>query len=79
MSKELEQQQAEFARKQLEAEDRVRQSEFDRAEIKVKLIDNGVLVKTGNSWLAFDQWERAAVFIGERLKTLDKKRKESAR
>lgn len=46
------------------------QKAHDQAEIKVKLIDNGVLVKIGPGWFAFDSWVRASECIGRRIETL---------
>lgn len=71
---ELELAQDRFAREQLEDDERLQQSQSDRAEIKIKLLDNGLLIKTGPSWLAFPTWKEASEFVGARIKALEKKR-----
>ncbi len=48
----------------------VRQSNSDRATIKVQLIDNGVLVKDGAGARAFPSWYDASAFIKTRLDEL---------
>lgn len=63
--------QADFARSQIARE---HQSADDRAEIKVKVIENGVLVKTGEGWFSFPDWDSAAPYIGRRIEALRKKR-----
>lgn len=72
--RDLDAEQKQFARQQLEAEDRAQQSASDKAEIKIKLIDNGLLVKTGQSWLAFTSWTEASAFVNARIVALKKKR-----
>lgn len=47
------------------------QSAQDRAEIKVKLIENGVLVKVGPEWFSFKTWDEASSHIGGRLERLE--------
>lgn len=53
------------------------QRHTDQAEIKVKLIENGVLVRCGDGWFSFDTWEKASAHIAERLKALEKKRQQA--
>lgn len=55
------------------------QSASDRAEIKIKLIENGVLVKIGPEWFSFKTWEEASVHIDARLEKLAKVRQEVPR
>lgn len=54
--------------------DNKEQSAHDKAQIVVKLIENGVLVKTGPAWFSFATWPEAAEHIGQRLKTLQGER-----
>ena len=70
----IDDEQADFARKQLEADEREKQSAMDRAEIKVKLLENGVLVKTGQGWFSFKTWSEASFHINSRIKALLSKR-----
>ena len=37
---------------------------IDQSEIKIKLIRNGVLVKTRKGWFSFPNWNEASIFIG---------------
>jgi len=55
------------------------QSVADRAEIKVKLIDNGILVKQGPSWRTFNNWFDASIHIGARIEKLKKEWSEKPR
>lgn len=43
------------------------QSAHDRAEIKIKVLSNGILVKAGIEWSAFPNWVLASDYIAERL------------
>lgn len=52
------------------------QSQTDQAEIKIKLIENGVLVKTGAGWFTFDDDEAAWRHVKARLAALRAKREE---
>lgn len=54
--------------------DPVEQSAEARAEIKVKLIENAILVKAGPGWLSFETWDKASSHIGARLEKLKKER-----
>lgn len=47
------------------------QARIDRSEIKIRLIRNGVLVKTKNGWFTFPSWEAASPFIGESLRDIE--------
>ena len=60
-------------------EDRAQQSAHDRAEIKIKLIENGVLVKGGIEWFSFKTWDEASKHIGARLEKLKKTRADQAK
>ncbi len=46
---------------------------FD-GNISVRLIENGLLVKTGPGWLFFLTWEKASEHIEKRLQALEKER-----
>ena len=46
------------------------QADHDRAEIKVKVIANGLLVKIASGWFAFDTWEKASAHIALEIKSL---------
>ena len=50
------------------------QSANDRAEIKIRLIDNGYLVGSGSRWLAFKSWEEASRHISSQVMQLMSKR-----
>lgn len=50
------------------------QSEYDNAVIKVKLIENAVLVGAGTGWFSFPDWEKASHHVGARLKILQEQR-----
>lgn len=50
------------------------QSAEARAEIKVKLIENGVLIKLGPGWLAFPTWPEASAHIAARIEKLKRER-----
>lgn len=50
------------------------QAEQARAEIKIRVIDNAVLVGTAGRWLAFGTWDEASKMIGARVKDLFSKR-----
>lgn len=43
------------------------QAEQDKAEIKVKVINNGILVKAGEGWFTFKTWDEASIHIGHRI------------
>ncbi len=52
------------------------QSAADKAVIKIKLIENGILVGCGiDGWFSFETWERASEHIGMRIKRLESDRK----
>lgn len=59
------------------------QSAIDRATIKVKLIENSILVGCGpDGWFSFKTWEGkggASEHIAARLERLEKERHEAAR
>ncbi len=55
------------------------QSAHDKAQIVVKLIENGVLVKAGSAWFSFPTWTKASEHIGERLKVLQGERTGAAK
>ncbi len=47
------------------------QSEVEKATIKVKLIENSILVGCGpDGWFSFATWEKASEHIGIRLERL---------
>lgn len=50
------------------------QSANDRSEIKIKVIENGILIRTGSAWLAYDSWARASSAIGHRIEQIKKAR-----
>lgn len=50
------------------------QSEHDRAEIKIKVIENGLIVKTGLGWFAYEDDEKAFANVRARIKALRAKR-----
>ena len=50
------------------------QSAFDKATIKVRLIENAILVTCGEGWLSFETWERASQHIAARVAALKAKR-----
>lgn len=55
------------------------QRDLDLSEIKIRVIENAILVKLGTAWLSFGSWTGkggASEHIGYRLQTLYKKRKE---
>ncbi len=58
---------------------RLQQRNADRAEIKIRLIENGILVGAGQGWFTFQTWERASEHIALRLERLEKERQEAAR
>ncbi len=64
-------------------DDRSRQSIADRSTIKVKLIENGILVGAGaDGYFSFAKWEGkggAGEHIGVRLERLAQERKEIPR
>lgn len=59
--------------------ERSRQSALDRATVKVRLIENGVLVSGGEGWFTFATWAKASEHIGLRLERLAKERQEAPR
>lgn len=60
--------------------DNTQQSAMDRATIRVKLIENGVMVGCGElGWFAFKTWEDASEHIAARLEKLKKLRQEAPR
>ena len=50
------------------------QRAVDQAEIKVRIIDNGLLVRAGRGWLFFKTWEEASAEVGKWLKVVESKR-----
>ncbi len=46
------------------------QSALEKATIKVRLIENGVLVSSGDGWFTFDSWEGASRHIKHRIDSL---------
>lgn len=55
------------------------QREQERAQIKIRLIENAVLVSGGqHGWFSFPTWAAAASHIEARLQALKKKRQEVA-
>ena len=64
-----------FARSQMSAENRESQRQDSQAEIKIKLIENGILVKAGPSgWFTFPDWPTAGKHIAARLEALRRAR-----
>lgn len=49
----------------------------DQAEIKIRLAENGLMVRIGKGWLVFPTWAEASTHIEARLKALKEKREES--
>lgn len=61
-------------------EPKLQQRTADKAEIKVKLIENGILVGAGpDGWFSFPTWAKASEHIGLRLDRLAKERQEAPR
>lgn len=57
----------------MELTERQKQSAEDRAEIKIKLIRNGLLVKCIKGWDAFPSWEKAQEHIAKLIDGLMEK------
>ena len=84
---EIRKEQAAFSRQQMTADERQSQAAADRAEIKVKLIENGVLIKAGaDGWFSFPGepgnaaagWPAASQHIFARLEALERQRRGGA-
>lgn len=60
-----------------------KQRTVDKAEIKIRLIENGILVGAGpDGWFSFTKWEGqhgASEHIGARLERIAKERQEAPR
>jgi len=56
------------------SEESKKQSEEDRAIIRVKLIENAVLVGAGAGWHSFADWPDASSYIERRIASLKEKR-----
>ncbi len=57
------------------------QRDLDLSEIKVRVIENAILIKLGTGWLSFGSWTGkggASEHIDHRIKALFKKRQEAA-
>lgn len=50
------------------------QRDIDLSEIKIKVIDNAILVRLGPAWLSFATWDEASANVGERIATVYKER-----
>lgn len=50
------------------------QSNMDRTQIAVRLIENGILIRVGIGWVYFLDWEKASTHIAARLEALRIKR-----
>ena len=71
----IQEDQTAFARSQMTAEQREQQRQEDRAEIKIKLIENAIIVKDGQGgWRSFPTWAAASFHINSRIKALMTKR-----
>lgn len=47
------------------------QSAFDKSEVKVKMVQNGFIVKTGE-WFVFPTWEEAVAHMGRHFHAIKK-------
>lgn len=55
------------------------QSAADGNELRIKLIENAIIVKAGPAgWFAFDDWPKASAHIAARIDVLKAKRKAGA-
>lgn len=58
------------------------QRDQDMSEIKIRVIQNAILVKLGTAWLSFPEWTGkagASAHIEYRIQALYKERRESVR
>lgn len=53
------------------------QRDLDLSEIKIRVIDNAILIKVGVGWLSFKDWPEASKHISHRIQTLYKIRAEA--
>jgi prefoldin subunit 5 len=58
---------------------KAQQAAMDTAEIKVKVIENGILVKIGPGWYTFKHWQEASTYIDHRINKLLEERKSHGR
>lgn len=54
------------------------QEDLGKYDIRIRLIENAVLVGGAGKWFTFSGWPEASVHVCERLKALQKKRNEAS-